>query len=128
MTKALREMLNQITEFVRDHKDGKDLYRILTALRGPDDGDFVLKNCTTAILRDAVGFRNDKSYDTNADNPKRAKFRAEVFHKWEAGDNDNSHFLSHIKTGFRAVGLNLHRNNNPRLPGAKKSKRARKGN
>jgi hypothetical protein len=54
MTKKLREALDQIDELLLDPLLSRDLWDVLTALRGPDSENGVLKVLYTAPLRSAA--------------------------------------------------------------------------
>lgn len=62
-----KEVLAVVVEHLNNAscEDARDLWNVLTALRGPDDGDEKLKWETTAVIRGAVGLdgsRADKSH------------------------------------------------------------------
>jgi hypothetical protein len=97
--KSLREMLDTIDGFLAT-KEGKNLWYILTALRGPDfevQADFA-KDSTTAIIRRHALPRT--GYGTT----HRDEF---VFATWrkEKIDGDSFHFFTHAQAAFVALGL-----------------------
>lgn len=53
--KVKRVMDEIITVLNREDENAKDLWNILTALRGPDSGHCELKKATTAVLRYNLG-------------------------------------------------------------------------
>ena len=101
-----REVLNIIKEFLnRDNeyefnKEQRKLWKVLTGLRGPDNDDSQLKDCTTAVIRYyALG---DVKKSTGAivelDCTKYAEQRQEL---------KIGHFESHVRMAFDALELNL---------------------
>jgi hypothetical protein len=113
MHRMTKNLLKRVVEYITNDPHGDELYNILTALRGPDDANYDLKECTTAVLRNAVGLLGSVStgggYDSNEDSPKLMRRRKE-FEAHRHDDQGNAkfndrHFLAHIKQAFEAVGL-----------------------
>lgn len=59
MTKPVKKVLEAIVSFLYDptisRRDKQDLWLILSALRGPDNGDENIKQLTTARIRHRIG-------------------------------------------------------------------------
>jgi len=55
--RTAKEMLDVLDEFfvTAGEEQARNLWAVLSALRGPDDDSYVLKNCTTEVVR-AVAF------------------------------------------------------------------------
>jgi hypothetical protein len=94
------------TFFINNGDDaGADkLWDIISALRGPDDGNHDLKYATTEVIRYHV---TGKSYYANvsADNDGKAKYRDELV------INQYDHFIQHAMKAFRSLNLNWRTNN-----------------
>jgi hypothetical protein len=77
-TKAL---LDEIVAFLNeDTGESGHLWSILTALRGPDDGDWELKQTTTARLRGAIGLTINGGIDISLEPPERFQGGLTHFH------------------------------------------------
>lgn len=106
-TEGMREILTLVSDIgdlkVTGQQKDEILWRILTAFRGPDDGDEGLKDATTARLRGVVV-------------PKLARScRAIVSHEplaFQAYESSNNHFIRHV---------NLAKDSLDNLYGVKKS-------
>lgn len=105
--------LDKVLEIIDTYfmnNSSKNLYDILTGLRGPDINDkdfYVYKDATTAVLRMAVckksgtnfdggGFQGVRSYDTLEKVETRKKMRNLI---------GSSHFVTHAYDAFKALGL-----------------------
>lgn len=116
-----QQMLLVITQFLSPPEnaaytvldDARDLWNILTALRGPDSGDDGLKQATTGVIRYMMlgknaGFPHDDDERNlhgsifGPDKPEYAEIRK---------NKNNSHFLHHAELAFSALGLSWGRVN-----------------
>ena len=80
-------------------EEGKKMWDVLTALRGPDDGDYGLKEATTAIIRTRfLGypylFYVPAQFATADWNPKVREAAV-----------GSCHFLKHAQRAFSTLGL-----------------------
>lgn len=104
---TLNSILKTITKFVNTDPNGKDLWNILTALRGPDNWS-IDKAATTAVLRHNLGFTDSSRFMTQTDCLGFAEMRknAKVFKDFNGDYYQNSdHFRSHIQRAFKSAGL-----------------------
>lgn len=76
-----------------------DLWAVLSALRGPDNGDWKLKVATTAVIRHKLGLEKSNGQFVVMEDTELA-----VDYRKNLGD-DNSHFVSHAQRAFKALGL-----------------------
>jgi hypothetical protein len=103
MKRTTRQFIRGLRKTFRetDKKGREEIWDILTALRGPDDGSSTSKNAATCVIRYNVfgkkamhGFpamiHNDSQLDLNN-------------RKTMAG---SYHFKSHAENAFKALGLN----------------------
>lgn len=130
MKPSTRKILKQVVAYITTHKDGAELYHIITALRGPDSSDHTLKSCATSVLRNAIGLSgyhegNNLNYDSYPDDDERAarrkKMFAELFALYDRSHTTFSeaekklyaegHCISHLKMGFESAGLDVGKNN-----------------
>jgi hypothetical protein len=77
-----------------------DVWDVMTALRGPDDQDWQVKNATTAVIRDTLMRGNTHLWYTSfPDLPDFVEVRR--------GEEMSSepHFYCHAQSAFRALGL-----------------------
>src|SRR5271170_6672284 len=88
-------------------EEREKLWDILTALRGPDNGEQALKVATTGLIRAAtLGYIAGQRLQefattvTFADNIQHMQIRES-----QRRDSDNFHFLAHARGAFRALGL-----------------------
>jgi hypothetical protein len=116
---TLRAMLDLIDRFLawgdcykdaQRFKAAEQLWLVLTALRGPDSGDTILKGQTTTRIRSKAFPRCAARYDSAAH--QRASFyRGEpteiVVQDVANGGHFESHFHSHAKSAARALGLKV---------------------
>jgi hypothetical protein len=102
-----KQMLAALKEFLSKEGDPqRDVWNILTALRGPDDMGGRLKNATTGVIRYALlGFRGSRNHENfliahgclyGPDCEEYAKFRRET---------STSHFEQHARAAFMALDL-----------------------
>lgn len=102
MRAKVKELLQPIVEEVNSRsRIGRDLWFLLTALRGPDDTSDEakqLKHHTTARLRHALGFNGDAyEFDTNSSPlPKLTDIER------EKRDDPNRHFKAHFRLAVEA--------------------------
>jgi hypothetical protein len=98
------QMLKLLYEFFNredgSHDDRLKLWAILTAFRGPDNGDETLKEATTSLIRERViGFKGMKQLNcshSTGDNAKLAELRSLM---------SFSHFERHARHAFDRLGL-----------------------
>lgn len=102
------EELKRIVQFLRrDDSQSQELWRVLTALRGPDDGSYIVKDATTAVLRHALGLNNeDNGAITTPDSEEQIKVRSKIFAGLTL--STSGHFRAHIRDAFSALNLNLY--------------------
>lgn len=91
-----------VKKLLADGYKGQDLWNILTALRGPDNGDNLLKEATTAVLRHKL-WLDEWSIGLFASNPDEQAL-LEIRKQIDVGEN--SHFTRHIMAAFKSIGLN----------------------
>lgn len=99
------EMLQMIRSFldspIVQHNDQSDVWDVLTALRGPDSGEYRIKIATTCVIRHTLMGHNQLfGYDINPDSDSLASIRISL--NEEGGLN---HFVLHAKRAFEALGL-----------------------
>jgi hypothetical protein len=98
-----KDLLKTIVDFINTHDQSSntptDLWSILTALRGPDDGDAEAKVATTGVIRNHLGLNTEiwrfvvcKDKQTYAELRQKCEFTS-------------SHFFSHARIAFQALGL-----------------------
>lgn len=115
---TVREVLSVIEECLAHNTNiSRDLWRVLTALRGPDAGSESLKKSTTAIIRDKAfpglmaGKGNRIEYVNGAMFAKDTEIRAKLRKKENGVFTTNSHFINHAIKAFRALGMKWDENN-----------------
>src|SRR5712664_690782 len=100
---ALRDFFTKSTA---SPEDKRDVWHVLSALRGPDESQaYLLKEATTAVIRNKL-FGQDANFVSNVlgidvyqDNNYRVEDRAKV-------DQDApTHFQLHTINAFKALGL-----------------------
>lgn len=112
MTRSASDVLKDIRETMCDHTrfsyveravtlDGLRLWFILTALRGPDNGDPALKSATTEVIRFAV-FGRDTMNEVGAAASPDCEMKAAYRRTLNAGSD---HFQEHARSAFRVLGL-----------------------
>lgn len=58
MRDTVKAILDPVVEFLnQDNNESQELWNILTALRGPDNEDSILKSLTVARIRYAIGLK-----------------------------------------------------------------------
>lgn len=102
MTRQTRKFITTLRkEFgAADSTSKQEIWGLLTALRGPDDGNLHIKTATTAIIRQEIFGKNIAVYvpaQTNGDDGLSLKIRIQ-----NAG---YSHFNGHAKEAFEVLGL-----------------------
>jgi hypothetical protein len=120
MRDDVKEVLSDLQRAYQsmDYDSRRDLWHILTALRGPDNGREDVKSATTGIIRAAVfgldagrmlqEFAVVEFFDRLAGlrvNEHALCYRAANQHE------DNWHFINHAQKAFRALGLTWETNN-----------------
>lgn len=101
MTLKVREVLDIIDGVLaQDEEDARELWDILTALRGPDDGSVRKKDSTTVHIRAAAFPKTASSYFTHATmNPHNPL-------DLTPGTQLNDwHFDGHVRSAAVALGL-----------------------
>jgi hypothetical protein len=115
-SETFKTILPKIVKFLNESPDGRKLWDVLTALRGPDhldrpDSDQI-KDSTTAVIRYAIGLngsvgKDDSdqfSFTISTDSEKAAAFRRSANEK--STPLSSYHFFSHAHGAFDALGLN----------------------
>ncbi len=96
-----RKMLEAIATFVNVHDEhSKNLWNVLSALRGPDNMDGVSagKFCTTGVIRYAAGITPGPTWMVvNPDTRERAGDRKHT---------PSGHFQDHARKAFVALDMN----------------------
>lgn len=108
MTEPWMKELKRIMKFLhRDDDQSKNLWHVLTALRGPDEGSFDVKDATTAVLRHALGLRyDDNGAVTGPDSEFFAQERGRIFHEFTLPTS--GHFRKHMRDAFNALNMGLY--------------------
>lgn len=84
---------------VQEHEKAR-VWRVLTALRGPDTGDEKLKAATTAVIRGKVfGGSISEQADTSSDSERHTMYRLQI-------PNGYDHFIAHARDAFNTLGMN----------------------
>jgi hypothetical protein len=95
---AVKDVLDLVVKTLNG-KNGKQLWQVLTALRGPDNGHTEMKNITTAEIRGALGI---KGYYTGAITHTNGAFGKEI-------DSDlHSEIFSTLKRKFGSAAVEYH--------------------
>lgn len=87
----LQELIN------RTDLNDSQIWDIISALRGPDNEDSILKTATTEVIRHKLGFYEQYFFVSPDD------YNQVIYRK---GMNVGSHFYLHARSAFRALGLN----------------------
>lgn len=102
---TLREALDVIEDMLRAKRYSRDLWNVLTALRGPDSRNRWVKTATTGVIRHTA-FPSRPNGDLSAfkeDDSMMAKRRVLIY----AGKIDSNHFREHVKDAFDSLGLKI---------------------
>jgi hypothetical protein len=123
---TLKSMLKKISLFCNHQDNRGNLWAVLTALRGPDfarkGSNLDLKLATTAVIREAAGFKN-YGFFHNGDSPERTKLRKlertklrklDPDSRAEGMTADTTHFFAHARQAFQALGLDWYTYNQPK--------------
>lgn len=108
--RTLRDALDIIQELLLDRPYSHDLWNVLTALRGPDSQDGMLKRATTCVIR-KTAFPEEPTAGLsmfNPDSPELARDRAAFLNSLF---RIAPHFEEHFKDAFESLGLKLLSNN-----------------
>jgi hypothetical protein len=94
-------LLEALVTFLRNketsNRERHEVWSILSALRGPDDNNSVLKEATTAVIRrHLLGELADNYGDSFIDSPDSVKIRISA---------TRSHFIDHARLAFAALDL-----------------------
>ncbi len=87
---------------------GQQLWDVVSALRGPDNGLWDLKDATTNVIRYTLGFRQTtlhRGVTLEAQNVFCCNPDSEIFVEIRKNINLFGHFESHCKKAFDALGL-----------------------
>jgi predicted nucleic acid-binding Zn finger protein len=110
----VKQLVDQIVTVLKGPKfEAKQLWDILTALRGPDDGNIKLKEITTAAIRAAIGLGQNSvgavvsslrpfgaDFDLSADfTPGYHKLMHELLANYKA----QHHFVLHYRQALQAL-------------------------
>jgi len=96
-----RETLKEVVRMLNKGNEGsRALWLVLTALRGPDDGDLNLKARTTARLRGAIGLRESPGTYIGA---HVIKTKREELPEADYGPLGTGHFATHYIMAVRAL-------------------------
>lgn len=102
-----RTELKRIVRFLnKGDRESYCLWHVLSALRGPDDGDDYIKRATTAVIRQAIGMKNDTVPALVREDSSTSKTK-----RVEMDDGSYNHFKCHAISAFRALGLDWDRVN-----------------
>jgi hypothetical protein len=110
---SVEEMLKIIVEFLnRDDLESRQLWHVLTALRGPDkcdDNKELLKKSTTCVIRTKIGLNktSPSNYGPNgamvyADTEDGPQVRMDATNRTSGV---SPHFISHAELAFEVLGL-----------------------
>lgn len=105
--RSFKPLLKDLVKFLNvNDKAAKDLWWILTALRGPDSHDMTLKAATTCVIRHKLGIKDGTGNGASVvpDNSASVNYRRSV------SPNDG-HFFYHAADAFRALDLKWDENN-----------------
>lgn len=91
-------------------EDKKEVWDILSALRGPDDDDLEKKLATTAILRAKV-FPNGREWLETHVADIMDDCRGFVSRRLSLPKTELEHFVEHARMAFRALGLKWDKEN-----------------
>ena len=106
---TLREALDAVSSLLIDPVYGRDLWNVLTALRGPDSRSRRLKYATTCVIRKAA-FPDEPTEGMSVfktDSETYAARRIEM----ELLKLDTPHFREHIYDAFDSLGLETFKEN-----------------
>lgn len=121
MLTEVRDILNKIDDIlVKDDQASQQLWDVLSALRGPDNGSATEKTPTTCVLRgkafpktltrsmsnfqENIGGTHGALYER--DRPGFAEDRRKIFYDYRKG-----HFEQHTRRAFLALGLSWETSN-----------------
>ena len=117
-----KALLNEIDEYLASNEGAKELWDVLTALRGPDNHNSYaaadkMKNATTAVIRfialpkTARTVRSGLTYPYAASIGARInadeKNNVEARNSTEGREAVGLHFLVHTNDAFLALGLSM---------------------
>lgn len=101
-----KKLLRNVVEFINyDDSVSRNVWDILTALRGPDNNNDVLKELTTCRLRFKLGFKEGDSlgFIVNSDGVPLAPALEAVKNRYGVGAV-SIHFQGHFDKAIQAVG------------------------
>jgi len=111
MTPKAREMLKQLATFLLegDRHARNEVWKVLTALRGPDAGTHLLKDDTTVPIRRAflelAGNRKFEKFLMTNLAPVKLEGRDYVVTKRLTHDSMLPHFYRHIRDAVNVLGI-----------------------
>jgi hypothetical protein len=102
----IREKLQELID--RKDINDQELWSVVTALRGPDNGNDTAKKATTCVIRHTLGFKNEVENDwipfvVNPDEEANVSVREYLTHTRLF--EEQGHFYSHVKSAFVALNL-----------------------
>jgi hypothetical protein len=108
MTKQTRKFLTTLRQQFRtsNGETKEQIWHILTALRGPDDENYDLKNATTGLIRKAVF--------GNIELTLAIVSKKDYTHYVDRRLSSSGHFASHAAAAFEALGLKWNEVNTPK--------------
>ncbi len=96
--KQVKKLIESLVSYINSrpgYETSRDLWAILTALRGPDSNQNELKDITTARIRFAIGLDDSgQGFIVHAGRPLK---------KYETGLQDSSHFFTHSDLAIGAL-------------------------
>lgn len=108
ITPQLRAVLDVLDNIlVQGDVDAKELWTVLSALRGPDiKQDYLMKHSTTSVIR-AVAFPKASVEATDLGGPVYASMTndSEEAALYRSGQEYGGHFMFHAMSAFSALGL-----------------------
>jgi hypothetical protein len=122
MNDNVRAELKRIVNFLNTApgEDSKDLWHVITALRGPDDDDYSVKTSTTSVIRYALGLTNSGVAIVNSDDElkyddRRVRFPLTTGYNGKPMLSTWEHFSSHAYKAFKVLGLAWDKTNKPEV-------------
>ena len=105
-----KQMLDSIISFLNNapYEESRQLWDVLTALRGPDDNNTGLKSVTTARIRGVLGLRPNGASGAVVDNGAPVHSEAsgyDMFYKLKESVNESVlyHFAKHYAHAVAAL-------------------------
>lgn len=110
MTRGTKKFLKNLNGIFHRSSEQtcREVWDILTGLRGPDTQDSELKGATTSVIRHAI-FGRDSKVNNRADVSSDYPYKAEKRAKGVSG-----HFGAHAERAFESLGLSWNNYNTPK--------------